>query len=175
MMLLRAVLAALLLATPATARSPAPADPAAMNRLLARAASRAGQWPAAARLWRAVTLASPGDAAAWAGLGGALMAEGEAEAAAAALDRAVALGAGDADLWWQRGRAALALQESAMAYFAFAALAAAAPSDPRGWIGLGIAHDRAGNRTAARASWARALALDPLNAAARHNLAATAP
>lgn len=165
--MMRQLLALILLLTLASPVLAGPAPAAA----LARAAARAGQWDAAARLWRARTEADSRDAMAWAGLGLALLQLDAPADAAAALDRAASLGTPLAALAWPRGQAALALGDAAAARQAFAALVAARPDDPRGWTGLGIAHDLAGAHGEAQAAYGRALALDPLQAAARHNLA----
>jgi Flp pilus assembly protein TadD len=162
------VLAILVAAAPALAE---PQAPPPLGEVMARAASRAGQWPAAARLWRQQTQAEPSNGQAWAGLGVALLEQGEAGDAAIALERAALLLPGDAGLWLHRGRAALALGQHEAARTAFAAFTASRPGDPRGWTGLGVAHDLAGDHAAAQTAYARALAVDPLNAAARHNLA----
>ncbi len=164
---------AMLAGSPAIAARPPRPEAAAptLAPALARAAARAGQWQAAARLWRDLTIARPGDAAAWAGLGHALLALDQAEDAALALDRAATIGPVDAALWLDRGRAALALDDAAAAHDAFAALAAARPDDARAWTGLGIAHDLAGDHAAAQTAYGRALAIDPLNSAAQRNIA----
>jgi Flp pilus assembly protein TadD len=78
---------------------------------------------------------------------------------------------GDVGLWLPRGRAALALGDNAAAQAAFTAYTLSRPADARGWTGLGVALDLAGNTAEAQAAYARALAVDPLNRAARHNLA----
>ena len=167
------ILACMLLVAPLRAAAP-PVDPAprpALTSIMARAATRAGQWQAAARLWRGQTLALPSDGEAWAGLGLALLEQGEAADAAIALERAALLMPGDFGLWLHRGRAALALGLGPAAHTAFAAYTASRPGDARGWTGLGVALDLSGNHGEAQIAYGRALALDPLNAAARHNLA----
>lgn len=170
-LLLLAVAALLICApTPATP-APDPLTGTAFSATLAGAAARAGQWQAAARLWRTVTLTRTQDARAWAGLGTALLQTGEPADAAIALDKALALGGADAALWRQRGRAAVALADAAGAQKAFTALLQLAPDDAGGWTGLGVAHDLAGDHAAAAKAYDKALALDPLHAAARHNLA----
>lgn len=143
----------------------------ALTSVMARAAARAGQWQAAARLWRSQTLAEPGNGAAWAGLGLALLEQGDAADAAIALERAAQLLPHDVGLWLHRGRAALALGDGAAARAAFTAFTASRPGEPRGWTGLGVALDLAGDHAAAQAAYSRALGVDPLNTAARHNLA----
>lgn len=163
--MMRALLA--LAAVLLVAAAPAPA----LNTAMARAAARAGQWQAAARLWRAQTLAEPGSGEAWAGLGQALLEDGQAGDAAIALERAGSLLPGDAGLWLPRGRAALALDDPAAARAAFANYTMSRPTDARGWTGLGVALDLAGQHGEAQAAYGRALAVDPLNRAARHNLA----
>ncbi len=140
--------ARLLLLFPLLVAAAPPAEPS-LNSAMARAAARAGQWQAAARLWRLQTQAEPASGAAWAGLGQAL----------------------DAGLWLPRGRAALALGNAAAARAAFTAYTASRPDDARGWTGLGVALDLAEQHGEAQAAYARALAVDPLNPAARHNLA----
>lgn len=162
--------ARLLLLFPLLVAAAPPAEPS-LNSAMARAAARAGQWQAAARLWRLQTQAEPGSGAAWAGLGQALLEQGEAGDAAIALDRAALLLPTDAGLWLPRGRAALALGNAAAARAAFTAYTASRPGDARGWTGLGVALDLAEQHGEAQAAYARALAVDPLNPAARHNLA----
>lgn len=152
------------------AAAPPPERPA-MSGVMARAAARAGQWQAAARLWRDQTLAQPASGEAWAGLGQALLEDGEPGDAAIALERAALLLPGDAGLWLPRGRAALALGDHAAARAAFAAYTMSRPGDARGWTGLGVALDLAGAHGEAQTAYGRALAVDPLNRAARHNLA----
>lgn len=151
------------------AAEPAPAP--ALHSVMARAAARAGQWQAAARLWRAQTLAEPAGGEAWAGLGRALLEDGDASNAAIALERAAQLLPDDAGLWLPRGRAALALGDNTAAQAAFAAYTVSRPGDARGWTGLGVALDLLGQHGEAQAAYGRALAVDPLNRAARHNLA----
>lgn len=166
------LMAVLLAGVPAAAVRPAePVPLPGLAPALARSAARAGHWQAAARLWRDLTVARPRDAAAWAGLGHALLALDQPADAALALDRAALIGPADAALWLDRGRAALALDDARAAHAAFAALTAARPDDARAWTGLGIAHDLAGDHTAAQAAYARALAIDPLNTAAQRNSA----
>lgn len=143
------------------------ADPA----VLARAASRVGQWASAARLWRALTVADPMNAEAWAMLGDALARAGAPGDAVAALGRAEVLEAGRPGLALARGRAELALGHGEAAMAAFARAVTQAPQDPRGWTGLGVARDLAGDHAGALVAYDRALAIDPLNVAARHNLA----
>jgi Flp pilus assembly protein TadD len=142
-----------------------------MTPVLARAAARSGQWQAAARLWREVTLANPADAEAWAELGAALTRTGAPGDAVAALARADTLAPGRPGIAFSLGRAQLALGNGSAAAAAFQAATVARPDDPRGWTGLGVARDLQGEHAAAREAYARALAIDPLNAAARNNLA----
>lgn len=172
--MMTAVRVALLLALAGPAVAAPPPSQATLAPALARAAGRAGQWQAAARLWRELTVARPADAAAWAGLGHALLALDRVEDAASALDRAAVLQpAGrkaDPDLLLDRGRAALALDDGAAARTAFAALAALRPADARAQTGLGIAYDMAGDHAAAQSAYARALDIDPLYEAARANM-----
>jgi Flp pilus assembly protein TadD len=104
-------------------------------------------------------------------LGQALLEDGEPGDAAIALERAALLLPGDAGLWLPRGRAALALGDHAAARAAFAAYTMSRPGDARGWTGLGVALDLAGAHGEAQTAYGRALAVDPLNRAARHNLA----
>ncbi len=63
------------------------------------------------------------------------------------------------------------MRDHAAARAAFAAYTMARPGDARGWTGLGVALDLAGAHGEAQAAYGRALAVDPLNRAARHNLA----
>lgn len=160
-------------AGPAAARSPALAPTSAnadrMTSIVARAAARSGHWQAAARLWRAITVASPADAEAWAGLGAALIRLGPPEDAVAALGRAEALAPGQSAVALDRGRAELALGRGAEAAAAFGVATHVNPGDPRGWTGLGVAFDLLGAHGEADTAYARALAIDPLNTAARHN------
>lgn len=164
---------ALMTPAPLGAR-PDPATASAPDRMtpvLARAAARSGQWQAAARLWRELTLANSADAEAWAGLGSALSRTGPPADAVAALARASALSPGRAGIDVDLGRAQLALGNGVAAAAAFQAATLARPGDPRGWTGLGVARDLLGDHIGARAAYARALDIDPLNAAARNNLA----
>lgn len=165
--MMRALLAASAVFMVAAAPAPAPA----LNSVMARAAARAGQWHAAARLWRTQTLAEPSSGDAWAGLGMALLEDGEPGDATIALERAALLLPGDAGLWLPRGRAALALGDHAAAHSAFASYTMSRPGDARGWTGLGVALDLIGQHDEAQVAYARALTVDPLNRAARHNLA----
>lgn len=164
---MRVLLAASAVLLVAAAPAPAPT----LNSVMARAAARAGQWHAAARLWRTQTLTEPGSGEAWAGLGLALLEDGEPGDATIALERAAQLRPGDAGLWLPRGRAALALGDNAAAQASFAAYTMSRPGDSRGWTGLGVALDLIGQHGEAQAAYARALTVDPLNRAARHNLA----
>lgn len=180
------MLAALWLASAALARPPAAADARGnVVAALARAAAQAERWDTAARLWRDLTLARPDDAAAWAGLGHALLGLDRTDDAAAALDRAMALvpsvtafapgdaaqAPADTSLVLDRSRAALQQGDGATARRLFAALAARRPADPRVWTGLGVALDLGGRHGEAQQAYDRALALDPLDAAARANMA----
>ncbi len=179
--------AALALIAAAAAFGPAPADARAraassaaaptpsLLPALASAAARAGQWERAAGLWRQVTIDTPADGRAWAALGEALIAIDEPAAARAALERAAGLIGSDAPgLAYHQGRASLRLGDGREAAAHFERAAVAAPGDPRVWTGLGVAQDLAGDRAAARAAYDRALALDPLHAAALHNRARSA-
>ena len=152
-----------------TAATPAP--PAALDTALARAAGEAGQWQAAARLWRGRTRSAPNDGDAWAGLGLALARLGDDEAALAALDRAAVLGIERPGLATARGQALLRRGAAAEAVTAFDRALAADPHDLAGLVGLGVAWALLGQRDAALAAFDRALALDPLDMAARHNRA----
>jgi len=161
-------------AVPALARPPLPPtlahdDVGRTMAIVARAASRSGQWQAAARLWRAITVATPTDAAAWAGLGAALVRLDAPGDAIAALGRAENLAPDQAGVALDRGRAELALGHGPEAAAAFDSATRANPGDPRGWTGLGIAHDLLGAHASAASAYDRALAIDPLNVAARHN------
>ena len=144
---------------------------AARSLALADAVARVGQWDMAARMYREASTANPDDAAAWAGLGQALVESGHAADALAALDRAATLAPGRADIARLRGRATLALGRVADARAAFTAATTEAPADPRGWTGLGVALDLGGDHRAAQIAYGRALAADPLNLAARNDLA----
>ncbi len=173
--MLRAICILLLAgAVPAMARPPvSPAlahdDAGRTMAIVARAAARSGQWQAAARLWRAITVAAPTDAAAWAGLGAALVRLDAPQDAVAALDRAEDLAPDQAGVALDRGRAELALGHGIAAAAAFVSATRINPGDPRGWTGLGIAHDLLGAHAAAASAYDRALAIDPLDVAARHN------
>lgn len=147
---------------------------AARPEVLARAASRAGQWASAARLWRALTIADPVHGEAWAMLGEALVRLGQPADAVAALGRAEELLPAQPGVGLSRGRAELALGHGEAAVAAFAVAVTGSPMDPRGWTGLGVARDLLGQHAAAQEAYRRALAIDPLNAAARHNLALSA-
>jgi len=138
---------------------------------LAEAVARVGQWDMAGRMYREAVAADPLAAAAWSGLGQALVEDGHPTDALAALDRAQALAPARAGLARLRGRATLALGRIADAEQAFAAATAETPADPRGWVGLGVARDLAGHHAEARAAYARALATDPLDVPARNDLA----
>lgn len=164
---------ALLKPAPLAAAKPVqPAEAAGrMTPVLARAAARSGQWEAAARLWRTATLENPADPVAWAQLGDALSRIGEPASAVAALARAAALNARDPGIALSLGRAQLAQGNGKAAAAAFTTATARKPEDPRGWTGLGVAQDLLGDHAAARIAYARALDIDPLNSAARHNLA----
>jgi Flp pilus assembly protein TadD len=162
----------LMLTAPAAAREPAEtAKSAGLAAVLARAAARSGQWESAARLWRQRTIAAPMDAEGWAGLGEALSRTGEGADAVAALARAEELAPGRPGLALLLGRAQLQQGNARAALAAFTAATDANPRNPAGWTGLGIAHDLLDEPTEAQIAYGRALGIDPLNAAARHNLA----
>ncbi|MBS3960826.1 MAG: tetratricopeptide repeat protein [Sandarakinorhabdus sp.] len=167
------LVAALLAPLPLEARQPGPASaaPDSLTPVLARAAARSGQWEAAARLWRKATLENSADPIAWAQLGEALSRIGEPASAVAALSRATALNSRDPGIALSLGRAQLAQGHGKAAVAAFTSATARNPADPRGWTGLGVAQDLVGNHAAAQQAYARALGIDPLNRAARHNLA----
>ena len=152
---------------PAASRTAPPAE--GMGAVLARAAARSGQWVSAARLWRDVTVARPADPQAWAALGEALSRIGQPDDAVSALARAQQLNPRARGLAVNLGRAQLQRGNGPAAAAAFEAAVAEAPKDPAGWTGLGIARDLMGEHAAAREAYARALAIDPLNRAARHN------
>lgn len=143
----------------------------AMAMALATAARRSGQWDMAAKLMREATVARPDDAAAWAGLGEALIETGRHEEGLAALGRAHGKPADATGLARHKGRALVALGRAPEAEAAYRAATAEAPRDPRAWTGLGVALDLQRRHGDAAAAYDRALALDPLSMAARNNRA----
>ncbi|WP_374445420.1 tetratricopeptide repeat protein [Stella sp.] len=140
------------------------ADPAAIRRLLAE-----GSLAAACEAAQALADRNPDDPAGWLLLAKALVARSRADEAAAALDRAAALGPlppdGKSDL------AAVRLLRADIAG-ASALIAEAIAGDPDNvvaWRRRALVEERAGNAAAAEDAYRRALALAPDDAALHNN------
>lgn len=157
-----------MIATPALAARPPRPDPTAA---VAAAAQRSGQVVMAAKLYRDATRANPTDATAWTGLGEALASGGRAGEALAAFERAGELGPATPGLARLTGRAQLGVGQIAAAETSFRRATTTAPADARGWVGLGVALDLQRRHADAQAAYAAALRIDPLDRAARNNLA----
>ncbi len=146
---------------------------------LAQAVARVGQWGMATRMFREATQTDPSSDAAWAGLGEALLENGQAAEALSALRRAEmsgplrkgGLAPAPGIIARLTGRALIALGRGPEAETAFRAATAALPADPRAWVGLGVALDLQHQTAPAQVAYARALALDPLNVPARNDVA----
>lgn len=163
------VLLALGAATSVQASKPVAAPASGMA--FAAAAARNDQPKIAAKLYRDATLATPKDATVWFGLGKALEADGSLGEAIAALERAGELQPGLPGLACARGRAELRAGHLAEAEISYRTATTEAPADTRGWVGLGITLDLQRRHSEAQAAYAGALRSDPLDRAARNNMA----
>ena len=101
----------------------------------------------------------PGNARVRAGLAYARVLSGDAESAAAGIDRALRDASGDAEVLWHAGQIALAGGALDEAEARFRGALALDPRFASAWLGLGRALDRAGDTDAALEALARARSL----------------
>lgn len=90
---------------------------------------------------------------------------------AQAYRRALAIAPNRAEFLYGHGRALLMLGETPQAVEQFSRYIRTEPGDPRGYIGLGIAHDIVGDHAAGQTAYLDGLQAAPDNMALRNNLA----
>lgn len=152
----------------------APQDAQAANNLGLLLVS-GERWGEAVGVLTTATSRAPEDAAAWLNLGLAQRGNGDRPAATAALERAIALDAGNRQGLAARGASYLAVVRYEAGDTGGAAAAAAQalawnPQDIEAWVYQGLAQQLQGNAAGARDSFQRALALDPGRAEIHNNL-----
>ncbi len=154
-----------------------PAHAAAVRQILGDAWDEATMWERARSAAEAATVQHPGDPFAWFNLGSDLVALDRFEEAAAAYDQARRIGLPWRMLWYQFGPFR-AYYETGR-YAEVIALADATIGTARHveelFFWRGLAQQAAGDRAAARASWQRALELNPNYADAQAALTAAGP
>ncbi len=133
---------------------------------------RAGRLAEAESLYRAILAAEPDHAAALHMLGGVALQLGRPQAAAAAIERAIALDGRNAIFHATLGQARLQLGQPEAALASFRAAAAAQPDFPAAHFLAGLALRTLGRSGEARAAFEAAIRLDPRFVQALFNLAA---
>jgi Flp pilus assembly protein TadD len=128
--------------------------------------------PAAARIFyeRAAAL-QPNDLEPQVGLAESAASAGDFAQSAAAYRKAMAIAPTRAEFIYGHARGLLMTGETAHAIEQFSRYIRSKPEDPRGYIGLGIAHDISGAHAAAQTAYLDGLQAAPDNMALRNNLA----
>jgi tetratricopeptide (TPR) repeat protein len=130
------------------------------------------EWAAAAAACAKLNQQHPGFAPGWFAASHIAMAHGAAAPALAAIDKAIALDAGNAALRLHRASCLLALGRRGEALAAADAAERCAPADPKVLDGVGTLRSNAGDHVRALAAYDRAVALEPLDPRFRYNRAA---
>ncbi len=154
-----------------------PAHAGAVRQIHGDAWDEAAMWERARSAAEAVTVQHPEDPFAWFNLGSDLVALGRFEEAAAAYDRARRIGLPWRMLWYQFGpfRAYYETGRYAEVIALADATIGTAKHVEELFFWRGLAQQAAGDRAAARASWQRALELNPNYAEAQAALTAAGP
>ena len=128
--------------------------------------------PAAARIFyeRAAAL-QPNELEPQVGLAQSAAVAGDFAQSTQAYRKAIAIAPERAELVYGHARGLLMLGETAQATEQFSRYIRIKPEDPRGYIGLGIAHDISGAHAAAQTAYLDGLQAAPDNMALRNNLA----
>ncbi len=135
------------------------------------AATRAGEWDAAAKAWSEVVKQDPSNAGALSNLGKVQYQLQDFPAARISLENATSLKPELVDSWLTLGLVYLELDAPMMAVSAATRAVAENPSDPRSHNSLAIILKRIGWTTGAESELQKALDLDPAYAEAHFNLA----
>jgi tetratricopeptide (TPR) repeat protein len=138
-----------------------------------RSAARAAQWRDPVALWASAEQALPQSRAILANLAAAQIARGELDAAAATLERSLALDPGQLETLGSLGNLRMEQGRFEEARTSYERVLSARPDDFVTWSNLGVLETRRGRPADALGYFRRALAINPNYAEARRNLEAT--